>query len=234
MAIGQGPYVRTLEVDGRSARLSVGGAEEALWRARHPITWISWYFRRGALTIVTRARALVALMLLLASTTSALGQAQRAVDASAAEELGDAWQQAALTSDGRLGLASDGRPGLPVSVQFALLRRAADTGGVLRLPLPDGDSVRLTIAWAQFEDAEGLIAGPLLDAEGEASLTMVDDTLVGRIVANGRLFMVRRVAETDTHVVNQIDPQSLPPEAPPPRASTRSGSSSIGWAACAG
>ena len=215
MATGQGPYVRTLEADGPSARLTVGEAEEALWCASHPIIWISWSLQRGARTIVTCARALVALTLLLASTTSALGEAQRAVDASAAEELGDAWQQAALTSGGRLGLASDGRRGLPVSVQFAMLRRAAATGGVLRLPLPDGDSVRLAIAWAQFEDTEGLIAGPLLDTEGEASLTIVGNTLSGRIVANGRLFMIRRVAETDTHVVNQIDPQSLPPEAPP-------------------
>ena len=182
--------------------------------------------------VVFVVRAHVALMLLLASATSALGQAQRAVDGSAAQELGDAWQQAALTSVGPLGLASDSRPGLPVSVQFALLRRAADTGGVLRLPLPDGSTVRLAIAWTQ--DAEGLIAGPLLDAEGEASLTIVGDTLVGRIVANGRLFMVRRIAETNTHVIREIDPQSLPPEAPPPRASPRSGSSSIGWAACAG
>ena len=169
--------------------------------------------------VVIVGRVLVAFMLLLASTTRALGQVQQAVDASAAQELGEAWRQAPPTLDGRLGVAPDGRRGLPVSVQFALLRRAAATGGVLRLPLQDGESVRLAIAWS---DREGLIAGPLLDAEGEASLTIVGNTLSGRIVANGRLFMIRRVAETDTHVVSQIDPQSLPPEAfplePPPGA----------------
>ena len=60
------------------------------------------------------------------------------------------------------------------------------------------------------------VAGPLGDGhEGEASLTIVEDTLAGRVVVDGRLFMVRRAAGSAGHVVIEVDQQSLPPEAPP-------------------
>ena len=124
--------------------------------------------------------------------------------------LGAAWQPGGAT------LAADGRPGLFVVVALDTLRQAAADGGTLDLPLTNDLNVRMAIAWAQADDDQLMVAGPLVNGgEGEASLTVVGDTLVGRIVVGNRLFMVRRIADSAVHVASEIDLRSLPPEAPP-------------------
>ncbi len=124
--------------------------------------------------------------------------------------LGPAWQP------GGPALAATDSPGLSLLIEFDTLRQAAASGGLLDLPLTRDLSVRMAVRWAQAGDGQMMVAGPLVGgAEGEASLTVVGDTLVGRIVANGRLFMVRRRPDSTAHVATEIDAASLPPEASP-------------------
>ena len=74
---------------------------------------------------------------------------------------------------------------IAVSVQVDRLRQAARTGGLLTLPLTGGVSVQFRTTWVHADATQSMVAGPLLDAEGEASLTLVGDVLAGRIVMNG-------------------------------------------------
>ena len=162
-----------------------------------------------------------ALLLTLAGATESAG-GQRPVQSTDVRDLGDAWLPAAAAAP------ADLRDGLPVVVQFDVVRAAARSGGVLTLPLPGGLSVRVSIDWVQADVTQSMVAGILLNAEGEASLTLVGNALAGRIVANGRLYVVRRLAGSDAHLVTQVDRASLPPEGiprarPEPAAPTRSG-----------
>jgi hypothetical protein len=149
-----------------------------------------------------------ALLLTLAGATDSAGE-QRPVQSSDVRDLGDAWLPAAAAA------AADLRDGLVVDIQFDVLRAAAGSGGVLTLPLPGGLSVRVGTNWVQADATQSMVAGALLNAEGEASLTLVGNALAGRIVANGRLYIVRRVAGSDAHLVTQVDRASLPPERVP-------------------
>ena len=148
-----------------------------------------------------------ALLLTLAGATESAG-GQRPVQSTDVRDLGDAWLPAAAAP-------ADLRDGLPVVVQFDAVRAAAKSGGVLTLPLPGGLSVRLSTDWVQADATQSMVAGVLLNAEGEASLTLVGNALAGRIVANGRLYVVRRLAGADAHLVTQVDRASLPPEGIP-------------------
>jgi hypothetical protein len=132
-----------------------------------------------------------------------------------------AWQPTASAAT-----AADRTAALPVDVRFDLITQAA-AGGTIELPLTRRLTVRANVEWSQADARQTLVAGRLLDGrEGEASLTLVGDALVGRVVVDGRLFMVRRAADSSVHLVTEIDQNSLPPEAPPiepplPRSAAR-------------
>jgi len=135
---------------------------------------------------------------------------QRSTDANAAGLQGEAWQQVSVAAN------ADNVPGFPVSIRFDLLRQAAVSGGILDLPLTSDLRVRAAIGWVQSNGSQAFLAGPLVGGgDGEASLTIVGDTLTGRIVVDGRLFLVRRVGDSPLHTVTEIDPDQFPPEAQP-------------------
>jgi hypothetical protein len=161
--------------------------------------------------------ACCALLLTPAGAIDSAG-GQRPVQSSEVRDLGDAWLPAEADAP------ADLRDGLAVVVQFDVVRAAARSGGVLSLPLPGGSSVRVSTSWVQADATQSMVAGALLNAEGEASLTLVGNALAGRIVANGRLYVVRRLAGSDAHLVTQVDRASLPPEGMPrarPEPATR-------------
>jgi hypothetical protein len=150
------------------------------------------------------------LLSLAAAATSAAGQ--RPVAASDAD-LGAAWQAAPV--------ADALRPpaGMAVDVRFDALRRAAASGGVLTLPLPGGSDVRIAVKWAQSDVSQTFVAGAAVNADGDASLTVVGETMAGRIVADGRMFVVRRLAGSAYHFVGEVDQSTAPPfgdPLPPP------------------
>lgn len=118
-------------------------------------------------------------------------------------------------SDGTLP-AADGRPGTPLVVRFDLLSQAAASGGIIELPLAPDLTVRAQIEWTGSEASDIFIAGQLIDGQdGEVNLTVVDETLVARVVVGRRLFMIRRSANSSVHVASEIDPQTFAPEAQP-------------------
>jgi hypothetical protein len=145
-------------------------------------------------------------LLLTLAVNSSAGQRPMAADAI---ELGNAWQAAAA-------LDAPGAPaGLAVDVRFDALRAAAATGGILALPLPGGATARFAIRWTQSDALQTFLAGPLVSGEGEVSLTVVGDAMSGRIVVNGRVFVVRRIRGSAAHRVSELDQASLPAEASP-------------------
>jgi Metallo-peptidase family M12/FG-GAP-like repeat len=108
-----------------------------------------------------------------------------------------------------------GEPGFRVSVRFDVLKQAV-VEGTVDLPLGDDLNIRAAIRRVQSDGAQTFVAGPLIDGhEGEASLTVVGDTLAGRVVVDGRVFMIRRASGSSTHLVTEQDSRSLPPEAAP-------------------
>ena len=143
------------------------------------------------------------LVLLTALTASAR---QQAVAADTADR-GEAWQPAAKVAAGA---------GMAVDVRFDVLRRAAVSGGVVTLPIPNAAPVRMMVQWAQSDPVQLFVAGPLVDGDGEASFTVVGDILVGQIVAYGREYVVRRAANSAAHIVREID-EPARPELPPKR-----------------
>ena len=146
-----------------------------------------------------------------AQATPTRGQASQRVPAAAGAQPRQLWQPAPGP-----GLAVDGRPGLLVLVRFDQLIQAAEAGGEIELPLINGVTARAAVTRSRQEGTETFVAGPLVGGqEGEVSLTSVGDTLAGRVVVNGRVFVIRRVPDSPLHVVTEVEPQSLPPEAPP-------------------
>ena len=148
------------------------------------------------------------LLTVLMAVNAAAGQPPAAAGA---VELGDAWRPAAALDASNTSTSN----GLPVEVRFEVLRRAAATGGRLTLPLSDGTTVRFTVQWSQSDATQTAVAGPLIDARGEASLTVVGDAMAGRIVVGNRLFLVRRLPGSTAHLVAELDQAALPPEAAP-------------------
>ena len=144
------------------------------------------------------------LLMVLTAVNSSAGQRPPTAPA----DLGDAWQPIPLDA------ARSGN-GLVVDVRFDVLRQAAATPSVLTLPLADGTTVRLAVQWSHSDAREVAVAGPLVDGVGEASLTVVDDAVSGRVVVNNRLFMVRRLRDSTAHFVSEVDQAALRPEAPP-------------------
>ena len=155
----------------------------------------------------TATRGFCFSLLVIVSLAFNAGAQPRTV-AAAAPELGDAWRPAALDSP----LPS---AGLAVDVRFDTVRRAAATHGVLTLPLPGGRAVRFTAQWTQADATQVLVAGPLIDGTGDASLTVVGDALSGRIVVNGQLFVVRRMRDSAAHAVTEVNQSAMRPEAAP-------------------
>ena len=157
--------------------------------------------------IITLRNAGFLLFLTLAVAASSTA-GQRPVAASDAD-LGDAWRPAPAFD------ATRPQAGLAVDVRFDVLRRAAATGGVLSLPMPDGTALRFSVKWAQSDAAQTLVAGPAVGDDGEASLTVVGETMAGRLVVNGRLFVVRRIPGSNAHLVTEVEQASQRPLAQP-------------------
>jgi hypothetical protein len=160
-----------------------------------------------------------AIVIALSASANRSEAGQRSMDPNAAGLQGEAWQQ--------VSVAADSVPGFPVSIRFDLLRQAAVSGGILELPLTSDLRVRAAIGWVQSNGSQALLAGPLVGGvEGEASLTIVGDTLAGRVVVDGRLFLIRRVGDSLLHAVTEIDPDQFPPEAQPIPAPPTGGAAS--------
>ena len=112
--------------------------------------------------------------------------------------------------------AADSPQGLSVRIRFRELTQAADRRATLDLPLTETLAVRVAISSIDRDRVQTHMAGALVDGrEGEASLTIVGDTLSGRVVVDGRVFLVRRGRASTTHVVTEVDQSALPPERPP-------------------
>jgi hypothetical protein len=156
----------------------------------------------------THRLALAVVGLLIAGVPAAF--AQRA--APATTEL----RRVIELSGGTQIVAADGQAGTPVAVSLSALAQAASDGGVVEVPLTPALTVRAQVAWTGADDSNTFVSGPLIDGHvGELNLTAVGDTLVGRIVVDGRLFMIRRSGDSAVYVSREIDQQSLPPEAAP-------------------
>jgi len=156
---------------------------------------------------IGRSFAITSLSLCAVVATAEAGQSS---SARASESAIRVFEPAAST------LAADpSRPGFSVTVQADAMNRAAAIGNVVEMPLANGLTVRSRVTWAQADGFQAALAGPLEGLDGETTLTMVGDTLVGRIVVNGRLFVVRRAPGSSVHVVTEIHPGDLPPEAAP-------------------
>jgi hypothetical protein len=151
------------------------------------------------------------LLLLITSGPSATGAAPQRAETTAAATVRQAWQPAALTA------AADGQPGFPVFIQFDSLA-ATEAGETIELALDAGLTVRAAVSIVQSDRGQRFVAGPLVaGGTGEASLTIVDDALLGRVVVDDQVFIVRRASNGAAHLVTQVDLQSLPPEAEPRR-----------------
>jgi hypothetical protein len=106
--------------------------------------------------------------------------------------------------------------GVAVAIEPAMIRRAAGEGGTWALPLTRELSVQAVVGRTASTPSQTFVHGALTGGYvGEASLTVVGDALSGRVVVDGRLFMIRRAANSNLHVVTEVDERMLPPEAEP-------------------
>ncbi len=113
-------------------------------------------------------------------------------------------------------VAADSPQGLSVRIRFGELIQAADRRSTLDLPLTENLAVRVAVSLIDRDRVQTHMAGALVDGHaGEASLTIVGDTLSGRVVVDGRVFLVRRGRASTTHVVTEVDQSALPPEGLP-------------------
>jgi hypothetical protein len=113
-------------------------------------------------------------------------------------------------------IAVNGRTPLHVDVRFDVLREAASNGGTLEIQLTSDLTVRMSISAKHSNASDAFVAGPIADGhDGEATFTIVGDALVGRIVVDGRVFVVRRAANSALHLVTEMDQSSFPPEGQP-------------------
>jgi len=113
------------------------------------------------------------------------------------------------------GVASDPQA-LPVALRLDQLADIATSRVPLDLPLTPTLTVRADVSVIVADASQTHLAGPLAQGgEGDVSLTILGETLAGRIVVDGRIFMVRRSAVSPIHVVTEMDPGVLPPEGPP-------------------
>lgn len=155
----------------------------------------------------TRRAACLRLCVILGIATSAVTAAQSPRPVS-----GRPWRVLSAVP----GLVADAAGGTVASVQFDLLVTAAADGGLMELVLPDGTAIDAAITTREAATGHLFVSGALVGGHtGEASLTVVGDTLSGRIVADGRLFLVRRHDGSNTHRFAEVDPAQFPPEAPP-------------------
>jgi hypothetical protein len=110
----------------------------------------------------------------------------------------------------------DRSAGLAVVVSFGALQRDSADGAVLDLVLADDVRVRAAVVVREADARQLLVVGQLIDGrEGQASITVVGNTLAARVTVDGRVFIVRRRSNSQLHVVTEIDSRALPPEAPP-------------------
>jgi hypothetical protein len=104
---------------------------------------------------------------------------------------------------------------------LAALQQAGQAGATVALPLPGMDVVG---RFTHYEAQGGgfFAAGPLshvtaqtaanVSIDGEVSLTVVDGTLAGRVVAGDRLFTIRRLGASDLYDIEEVDTLALPLE----------------------
>lgn len=119
------------------------------------------------------------------------------------------------TAAGRAATRDAPSAGTVLLVQFDQLAQAAAQGGVIDIPLTRDLTVRMRVARTQTTTTQTFVVGPLIEGhDGEAGLTAVGDTLAGRVVSYGRLFVIRRLDGSALHIVTEIDPASLPAERP--------------------
>ena len=117
----------------------------------------------------------------------------------------------------RSTIVVNGTGALQVDIRFDVLRDAAVNGGTIEIPVdersdPQDDDFVETFERVLTRSSRG----PLADRhDGEVSLTMVGDALAGRIVVDGRVFIVRRAANSALHLVTEMDQASFPPEGQP-------------------
>ena len=102
-----------------------------------------------------------------------------------------------------------------VAVQFNRLAQAAGERAQVRIALPQGLDIAARLERLdQFDGGAFVASGPLVDGHvGEVSLSVVGDTLVGRIVMDGQLARIRPAG--GAHVVEFVDQSSFPPEGQP-------------------
>ena len=118
------------------------------------------------------------------------------------------------------GVADAGQrpPRWLVRVRPDRIADASARGGTIELPLSNGQTVRANVTWAHADATQTFLAGPLVDgpSSGEVSLTLMGETLVGRVVVDDRVFVVRPMADSALHFVETVG--QLPPDGEPVRA----------------
>jgi hypothetical protein len=135
-----------------------------------------------------------------ATATTAVGAPRRA------------WEPLDATQS---AVVANGRAAQPVTVRFDVLQDAAVNGGKLEIPLSSDLIVTTAITSRHANATDTFLAGPIEGRDGEASLTIVGDALAGRVVVDGRVFIVRRDLNSGSHLVTEADQASFPPEGEP-------------------
>ena len=112
------------------------------------------------------ARSVCAVLFLTLATAASSAAGQQPVAVSDAD-VGAAWRPAPIGD--ALQPRSGGWGAVDVRVE-TLPRRAAATGGVLTLPLPGVSDVRIAVRWSQSDVSQTFVAGPAVNADGEAGV----------------------------------------------------------------
>jgi hypothetical protein len=125
------------------------------------------------------------------------------------------------TTGARSAAVGDAAQGLAVRADLPVMERAAERAARIAVPLPTGDTV-VTQLSSYDARANGFFAGGRLVAgaaeppiDGEAAFTVVDGRLLGRIVHQDRLFIVRASAEAGVYAISEVDSSQLPNELQP-------------------
>jgi len=113
------------------------------------------------------------------------------------------------------------RPALVVRPRMADLEQAGRRGSDVQISLPGVD----VIARLRHFEAQGrgfFAAGPIVATsaagrpiDGDMSFTVVGDILVGRIVFDGRLFRIGRLANSSFHELVEVDLDAMPRDGDP-------------------
>lgn len=129
---------------------------------------------------------------------------------------------------GMRGLAADQRR-LTVTADVPLMERAARLAARVAVPLPTGDQVVTRLSHYTSRPDGFFAAGALLpeagqaEGRGEATFTVQDGRLLGRVVSKGRLFILRESDDPGLYDVTEATAQQFPAEQQP-RGARRPGS----------